>query len=242
MGADPEAPVRPATAPVGTGPDRTRADWLAPAAVAVVVGLILLVTGVAGQIGSGGGGRTGPSPPEETLLQLPGPGRVLGPTDVCPRPVLALVPGASLAAQTSDQVVAASFWFWSRRFVLCTTDAGQVTARRIGSMSPRLTARELSLTTIVLARSSYFSTRRFVAGGPLPAGVAQIAYTFPDTERLVTDTLTDDSGRRWWLMDYLPTTGVLTDPRLELADIAPVHVVVTRTDSSTRSYTLPWRG
>ena len=64
----------------------------------------------------------------------------------------------------------------------------------------------------------------YVAGGPLVVPHERIRYTFPDGHTEAAQIATDDEGRQWWVMAYLPTDGMMTAPNANRTKWDPVEV------------------
>jgi hypothetical protein len=79
----------------------------------------------------------------------------------------------------------------------------------------------------------------YVAGGPLAEGVTGIAYLFPDGHEQRAEFRTDDAGREWWLMAYVPYDGPMSEPGRNILDLDPVQVTVSLSGVQ-QEYTLEW--
>jgi hypothetical protein len=127
---------------------------------------------------------------------------------------------------------AAGIWVAGERSVFCEFSGGVATLHRVrptvltGTPGPE----QLGFSTTSYRMSSEQPVVSFIAGGPLPQGVTGIDYAFPDGHVESAVLRTDDAGRRWWAMAYVPSEGPLADPRLNLLRLDPVRVIVSSSD------------
>ena len=66
-----------------------------------------------------------------------------------------------------------------------------------------------------------------------------VEYRFPDGHAEPANVFAAADGRRWWVMDYHATVGVLVDENASSADLAPVEVTIA-TDDDAVTATRAW--
>lgn len=136
----------------------------------------------------------------------------------------------------------AGIWVAGETSVLCEDSGGIATAH--GAQQPVTFDRQFASESLRFSSSTYLMDRRqiltaYVAGGPLPEGVTGIEYLFPDGHEQRADFRTDDSGRQWWSMGYVPYDGPMADPDRNILDFDPVKVTVSLSGMAY-DYTLRW--
>jgi hypothetical protein len=131
-------------------------------------------------------------------------------------------------------------WVAGDRAALCENSGGIATVHQ---PRPFPAAYPMNNETLGFSTSNYphgdgWQTA-FVAGGALPEGVTGIEYTWPDDHVETAKISTDDAGRTWWSMAYLPTDGPMTNPNRSLLSFDPVKVKVFLS-GVVDDYTLQW--
>ena len=77
---------------------------------------------------------------------------------------------------------------------------------------------------------------QYIAAGADFDGVQAISYRFPDGH--TEDAVVGRNGL--WSMTYLPTDGILVDPRTSEVTLDPIQVTVDATGGQTSTFTLRW--
>jgi hypothetical protein len=203
------------------GDNRSTAPrWLVPAgaaaAVALVAGMALWAVdaGESGDEGlpvTGGSSSSGPvsasvtvttppSVPETQLTTTPPGATVQVGTGPCEQELEFVLGGARLAAQLDPT---SAIYVKGDRFVLCDTVDGRTTVHKALPLTPRIDAATYAVSTSLAPAQGGFRVTR-VAGGVVPEGVTdfEASYEFPDGHVQHAKVLTDEQGRRWWLMVY----------------------------------------
>jgi hypothetical protein len=149
----------------------------------------------------------------------------------------------------ADQVISwplpdgeVGIWVAGDRAALCEDSGGTATVHR---PRPFPASYPMDNETLGFSTSSYTAPvpsgwlTAFVAGGALPEGVTGIEYTWPDGHVETARIGTDDAGRKWWAMGYVPTEGPMTKPNRNLRSFDPVTVKVYLS-GVVDEYTLQW--
>jgi hypothetical protein len=204
------------------GENRSTAPrWLVPAgaaaAVALVAGLAFWAVNAGGSEEEGlpvtGGGTSSapatastpstgvPTPssvPETEYTTKPPESTVTVGTGSCETEMKNVLDGAQLAVQVDES---SAFYVKGDRFVLCDTAGGRTTIHKALPLTPRLDAETYAVSSSYEPAQGGFLVTR-VAGGVVPEGVTDFdaIYEFPDGQVEHSTVVTDDQGRRWWLM------------------------------------------
>ena len=160
---------------------------------------------------------------------------------LCARAVAEQLTGAEQVVSWELPKGESGIWVAGDRSVLCEDSGGIATAHgaRPVSASPMVDREALGFSS-----STYYMDRRqaltaYVAGGPLPEGVTGIDYAFPDGHTERAHVKSDESGRSWWSMAYVPYDSPLADPQRNILSFDPVQVTVSLSGAQHR-YTLEW--
>jgi len=100
---------------------------------------------------------------------------------------------------------------------------------------PNTSTLAISSNHAVGTTSSPFRDQFFAAGRDFD-GVRAISYTFPDGH--TEEAVVGQNGL--WSMTYLPTEGVLADPKTNYLDLDPVRAEVSYTGGATETVLLRW--
>ncbi|HEX5088738.1 MAG TPA: hypothetical protein VFV89_13085 [Nocardioides sp.] len=237
------------------GDNRSTAPrWLVPAgaaaAVALVAGLAFWAVN-AGEPGDEGlpvtGGSsstdpvaastnavtTPPSVPETQSTTTPPEATVQVGTRPCDQELEFVLDGAQLTAQLDDST---AIYVRGDRFVLCDTVGGRTTVHKALPLTPRVDAATYAVSTSLEPAQGGFRVTR-VAGGVVPDGVTDFdaIYEFPDGHVQHAEVVTDEQGRRWWLMTY----SYHEDAGVNETKLPPIRVAVIQ-DAQEDDLSLRW--
>jgi hypothetical protein len=229
--------------------------WLVPAgaaaAVALVAGLVFWVVNAPGSDDEGlplpGGGTSDSGvPTSSTAAAEPTPSSVpqaedpstpgatvqVG-TGSCEDELATVLDGARLAVHVDET---SAFYISGDRFVLCDTIGGRTTIHKALPLTPRVSPATYAVSSSYEPEGGYLLVTR-VAGGVVPEGVTDFdaVYKFPDGHVEHSRVVTDDQGRRWWLMvsAYHEDAGV-NETKLPLIRVAVVQ------DAQHEDLSLTW--
>jgi hypothetical protein len=217
-------------------------------AVVAATGLVLTRTGGPDQVEPAPAASTPPSASAPvTPSELPSPSATASSPAVehkvapCDGEVPQVLRHASSDLALRGPEGSTTFYVAGNRYVLCDDSGGNPTVHAPHTIDPAppvaLASFEVSDTIIDADHGRYVTA--FVSGGLLPAGVASVAYTFPDGHVQEAEVRDDDGGRTWWRMVYVARRGVITEPGTNQLDLDPITVHVTG-PGGTHDFTLRW--
>lgn len=167
-----------------------------------------------------------------------------GAVRTCDREMGDVLPGADAQAtllHASGDLV--TIYATPDEYTLCVVGDEEVTVHHpvafVAADDPVADPDVLDWSTLAL-RPRYDAVRH-VAGGPVPDDVSTwgVEYRFPDGHAEPANVFAAADGRRWWVMDYHATVGVLVDENASSADLAPVEVTIA-TDDDAVTATRAW--
>jgi len=164
------------------------------------------------------------------------------PKTTCRGEVAQQLPGAEQVVSWPLPDGEAGMWVAGDRAALCEDSGGIAT---VHSPRPFPASYPMKQGTLGFSTSTYPPPvpngwlTAFVTGGALPEGVTGIEYTWPDGHTETARITTDDAGRQWWSMGYVPTEGPMTDKNRSLLSFDPVKVKVYLS-GVVDDYTLQW--
>ncbi len=239
-----------ATGSPATGVRATR--WLAPVGAAAAV---LLIASVAGWAAFSPGSESDPAAPSVMTSEPPSPAETEVsrspsepptsqnpvPSGPCARYVQRELGSAEPVATFEMPAGEAAIWVSGEKSLLCENSGGIDTAHPVRPVAPPA---ELGTEQLGFSSSIYDYNRErmlvsLVAGGRLPDDVTDLRYIFPGQDVQAAAITTDDEGRRWWILGYVPEEGPVADPRQNRLDLDPVTVQVVRGEE-VDEVTLEW--